>query len=115
MCGLAIAVALSLQQRHVLAVRVAAVGALLGWPFAGVACVPVGIYAILGLGMFSTVLHTVAAAGMTVMATAVVDRVAYGRWTSSIFNITIYNWAGGAQGSLKVFGLCICVSCSSMG
>ncbi|GJP56522.1 hypothetical protein CLOM_g15586 [Closterium sp. NIES-68] len=93
------ATSLAIQGRPAAAVAAAAAGVLLGWPFAGLAALPLVLH-----GMFTGAFIPVLASGAatTVLVSAVslcFDRVYYGRWTSSILNLVLYNVFGGGDGA----------------
>ncbi|KAF3791813.1 Dol-P-ManMan(6)GlcNAc(2)-PP-Dol alpha-1-2-mannosyltransferase [Nymphaea thermarum] len=100
MYTITLASALFLLERHALAVSVAAAGVLLGWPFSILAVLPVTVYSLLAGKLkqvfLSGVVTTVGVMGFSV----IIDYFYYKRWTSSVFNLLIYNVLGGGQSHL---------------
>lgn len=100
MYAITLASAALLFERPALSVSVAAIGVLLGWPFSILTAVPLVIYA-LSTGNFKRVFWSGAISSIGVMALSVLtDYYYYGRWTSSVLNLLLYNVAGGGGSHL---------------
>ncbi len=56
-------------------------GGLLGWPFAGLAAVPIGVHALWAAGLLPTAAVAVAAATAVLLPSALADTLLYGRPT----------------------------------
>ncbi|BBN14555.1 alpha-1,2-mannosyltransferase [Marchantia polymorpha subsp. ruderalis] len=82
------------------AVAVGAFGVLVGWPFSVLAFVPVVLYALATGGFLKVFMAGLSTSVFTVVISAVVDRQFYGKWTSSVLNLVIYNVLGGGDSSL---------------
>uniref|UniRef100_A0A0D6R9T7 Mannosyltransferase n=1 Tax=Araucaria cunninghamii TaxID=56994 RepID=A0A0D6R9T7_ARACU len=81
-------------------VSVAAVGVLLGWPFSILTAAPLVTYA-LASGNFKRVFLAGAATSIFVMVLSILtDYYYYGRWTSSVLNLLVYNVVGGGESHL---------------
>jgi hypothetical protein len=65
-------------------VTVCVVGGLLGWPFAGLAAVPVGLRALAHAGIAPVLLPAVVAAAMVVAVSLACDSLLYGKLTVRI-------------------------------
>eukprot|EP01018_Ginkgo_biloba_P000017 Gb_07978 [translate_table: standard] len=100
MYAITLASAALLLERPALSVSVAAVGVLLGWPFSILAAMPMVIYA-LATGSFKRVFFAGAATSICVMVISILtDYYYYGRWTSSVLNLLMYNVVGGGESYL---------------
>ncbi|XP_077228732.1 alg9-like mannosyltransferase family [Tasmannia lanceolata] len=88
--------ALFLLEKPAMAVSVAAVGVILGWPFSILAVLPITGYSLV-TGKFKRVFLSGTATSLaTLVLSLLVDHFYYGRWTSSVLNILLYNvWGGG--------------------
>ncbi|XP_058095596.1 dol-P-Man:Man(6)GlcNAc(2)-PP-Dol alpha-1,2-mannosyltransferase [Magnolia sinica] len=92
--------ALFLLGKPAMAVSVAAAGVLLGWPFSILAVLPLTIYSLV-TGRFIRVFLSGAATSLATLALSVlIDYYYYGKWTSSVLNLLIYNVLGGGESHL---------------
>ncbi|KAH9309168.1 hypothetical protein KI387_037079, partial [Taxus chinensis] len=100
MNAITLASAALLLDRPAISVSVAAAGVLLGWPFSILTTVPLVIYA-LATGSFKRVFLAGAATSICVMVLSMLtDYYYYGRWTSSVLNLLVYNVVGGGESHL---------------
>jgi alpha-1,2-mannosyltransferase len=91
MVAFAFGAALSLRGRWNAAVAVCVAGGLVGWPFAGLAALPLGLAALAG-GRAVFVLAVALASAASVLAmSAALDTAFYGRPTLSVWNLVKYN------------------------
>ncbi|KAF6158311.1 hypothetical protein GIB67_022391 [Kingdonia uniflora] len=91
--------ALFLLEKHAMAVSVAAVGVILGWSFSVLAVLPLTCYCL--KKRFKQVFVSAAATSLVVLALPVLaDYYYYRKWTSSVFNLLIYNVMGGGESHL---------------
>ncbi|GBG63602.1 hypothetical protein CBR_g38668 [Chara braunii] len=88
------------MKRPHMSVTLAAVGVLVGWPFAVLAFVPVVLHALLSGGFVSVVGCGLGVTASVMTISALVDRYFYGRWTVSVLNLVLYNVAGGGDSHL---------------
>ncbi|GLJ37297.1 hypothetical protein SUGI_0756550 [Cryptomeria japonica] len=89
-----------LLDRPATSVSVAAVGVLLGWPFSILTAGPLVVYA-LAIGSFKRVfLAGVTTSICMMMLSILTDYYYYGRWTSSVLNLLVYNVVGGGESHL---------------
>ncbi|KAI4321808.1 hypothetical protein MLD38_035146 [Melastoma candidum] len=96
MYAMSLASGLFLLEKHGLAVSVATVGVILGWPFSVLAFLPVTIYSL--SRNFKKVFLSGALTSLVLLALSLlVDHQYYGRWVSSVFNLLLYNVAGGGK------------------
>lgn len=79
------------------AVAVCTVGGLLGWPFAGLAAVPVGVVALRSSGVARTA-RTLALSASTLLPCFAADWALYGRPTLGVWNLVAYNVVGNDSG-----------------
>lgn len=92
--------ALYLLEKPAMAVSIAAAGVILGWPFSILAVLPLTVYSLLS-GRFKQVFISAAATSLIILTLSVLtDRYYYGRWTSSVLNLVVYNVAGGGESHL---------------
>ncbi|KAI4388260.1 hypothetical protein MLD38_000603 [Melastoma candidum] len=99
MYAMSLASGLFLLEKHGLAVSVATVGVILGWPFSVLAFLPVTIYSL--SRNFKKVFLSGALTSLVLLALSLlVDHQYYGRWVSSVFNLLLYNIAGGGESHL---------------
>ncbi|RZC89683.1 hypothetical protein C5167_036295 [Papaver somniferum] len=99
MYGVTLSSALFLFDKPAMAVSVAAAGVILGWPFSILVVAPVTCYCL--LKRFKQVFFPAAATSVVVLTLSVVtDYYHYGKWTSSVFNLLVYNVAGGGESHL---------------
>ncbi|KAL8046654.1 hypothetical protein ABFX02_08G191000 [Erythranthe guttata] len=99
MYAMSLSSALFLFDKHAAAVAVAAIGVILGWPFSLLAFLPVTIFSLhrrFKRAFLSGVVTSVA----LLAASVIVDYFYYGKWTSSVLNLLIYNVLGGGQSHL---------------
>ncbi|KAK8542778.1 hypothetical protein V6N12_015358 [Hibiscus sabdariffa] len=90
---------LFLLEKPAWAVAVAALGVILGWPFSILAFLPVTLYSL--AKQFKRVFLSGAVTSIALLALSVlVDYCYYQRWTSSVFNLLVYNVLGGGESHL---------------
>eukprot|EP00268_Persea_americana_P042658 TRINITY_DN426_c1_g1_i5.p1 TRINITY_DN426_c1_g1~~TRINITY_DN426_c1_g1_i5.p1 ORF type:complete len:486 (+),score=74.24 TRINITY_DN426_c1_g1_i5:252-1709(+) len=100
MYAVSLSSALFLLEKPAMAVSVAAAGVILGWPFSILAVLPLTVYSLLGK-RFKLVFLSAAATSLIILAlSALTDRYYYGRWTSSVLNLVVYNVVGGGESHL---------------
>ncbi|KAJ4833957.1 mannosyltransferase [Turnera subulata] len=99
MYAMSLSSGLFLLGKHASAVAVASVGVLLGWPFSILAFLPITFYS-----LAKRFKPTFAAGALTSLAllglSLLVDYHYYGRWTSSILNLLLYNVKSGGESHL---------------
>nr|GEV60224.1 dol-P-Man:Man(6)GlcNAc(2)-PP-Dol alpha-1,2-mannosyltransferase [Tanacetum cinerariifolium] len=99
MYAISLSSALFLFGRHATAVAVAATGVILGWPFSILAFLPVTVYSL--LRRFKQAFLSGTFISLTLLALSVlVDYHYYGKWTSSVMNLLVYNVLGGGESHL---------------
>ncbi|CAK8535009.1 unnamed protein product [Lathyrus sativus] len=99
MYAISLASGLFLLDKHAAAVAVSAIGVILGWPFSILAFLPVTLYSL--YIKFKRAFIAGAVTSVILLAlSAVTDYNYYGRWTSSVLNLLIYNVAGGGESHL---------------
>ncbi|KAE8706523.1 Dol-P-Man:Man(6)GlcNAc(2)-PP-Dol alpha-1,2-mannosyltransferase [Hibiscus syriacus] len=99
MYTLSLSSGLFLLEKPAWAVAVAAVGVILGWPFSILAFLPVTLYSL--TKQFKRVFLSGAVTSIALLALSVlVDYCYYQRWTSSVFNLLVYNVLGGGESHL---------------
>ncbi|OWM88598.1 dol-P-Man:Man(6)GlcNAc(2)-PP-Dol alpha-1,2-mannosyltransferase [Punica granatum] len=99
MYAMSLSSGLFLLEKHAMAVAVAAAGVILGWPFSILAFLPVTIYAL--IRRFKQALLCGALTSIVALALSLlVDHYHYGRWTSSVLNLLVYNISGGGESHL---------------
>ncbi|XP_010915516.1 alpha-1,2-mannosyltransferase ALG9 [Elaeis guineensis] len=92
--------ALFLLEKYALAVSVAAVGVIIGWPFSILVVLPVTVFSLIR-GGFKQVFLSGLLTSLSILAVSVfADYYCYGRWTSSVFNLLKYNVLGGGESHL---------------
>ncbi|XP_010537732.1 PREDICTED: dol-P-Man:Man(6)GlcNAc(2)-PP-Dol alpha-1,2-mannosyltransferase [Tarenaya hassleriana] len=99
MYAMSLSSGLFLLEKHAMAVAVAAVGVILGWPFSILAFLPITIYALVKRFKQTFISGAVTSAfllGLSVL----VDFYYYKRRTSSVMNLLIYNVLGGGESHL---------------
>lgn len=90
---------LFLLEKPAMAVSVAVVGVILGWPFSILVFLPVTFYAL--ARKFKQTFLSGAITSLALLALSLlVDYHYYGRWTSSVLNLLIYNVLGGGESHL---------------
>ncbi|KAJ7981816.1 Mannosyltransferase [Quillaja saponaria] len=99
MYAISLASGLFLLDKHATAVAVAAAGVILGWPFSVLAFLPVTFFS-----LYRKFKHAFIAGAVTSVVllalSLLIDHYYYGRWTSSVLNLLIYNVAGGGESHL---------------
>lgn len=99
MYAMSLSSALFLFGKPAMAVSVAAVGVILGWPFSVLAFLPVTFYSL--TKRFKQAFLSGAMTSLSLLVLSLlVDYTYYGRWTSSVLNLLIYNVVGGGQSHL---------------
>ncbi|KAL1325532.1 dol-P-Man:Man(6)GlcNAc(2)-PP-Dol alpha-1,2-mannosyltransferase [Arachis ipaensis] len=99
MYAMSLASGLFLLDKPAASVAVAATGVILGWPFSILAFLPVTLYSL--SRKFNRAFIAGAVTSIILLAlSTVIDFHYYGRWTSSVLNILIYNVAGGGESHL---------------
>ncbi|XP_050216377.1 dol-P-Man:Man(6)GlcNAc(2)-PP-Dol alpha-1,2-mannosyltransferase [Mercurialis annua] len=88
-----------LLDKPAMAVAVAAIGVILGWPFSILAFLPITFYALKRRFKQTFFAGAVTSAGALVLS-VLVDYHYYRRWTSSVLNLLLYNVAGGGESHL---------------
>ncbi|KAG0503565.1 hypothetical protein HPP92_003637 [Vanilla planifolia] len=92
--------ALFLLENYAAAVSVAAVGVLIGWPFSILVFLPVTMCSLIK-GRFQRVfLSGLITSVFVIVLSVYADFYFYGKWTSSIFNLLMYNVMGGGESHL---------------
>jgi alpha-1,2-mannosyltransferase len=81
MVAFAAAAALSLRGRRLMAVSVCVAGGLIGWPFAGLAAVPLGLHALASAGVLPTAATVLGTAVCVMLPSVAMDRLFYGQAT----------------------------------
>ncbi|KAL1162165.1 hypothetical protein V6Z11_A07G183800 [Gossypium hirsutum] len=90
---------LFLLEKPAWAVAVAAVGVILGWPFSILAFLPLTFYSL--DKQFKQAFLSGAVTSIALLALSIlVDHCYYQRWTSSVFNLLVYNVLGGGESHL---------------
>ncbi|KAJ1441672.1 GPI mannosyltransferase [Sesbania bispinosa] len=99
MYAMSLASGLFLLDKPAAAVAVSAIGVILGWPFSILAFLPVTLYSL--SRKFKRAFIAGAVTSVILLALSIViDFHYYGRWTSSVLNLLIYNVAGGGESHL---------------
>ncbi|KAK8545641.1 hypothetical protein V6N13_066916 [Hibiscus sabdariffa] len=99
MYAMSLSSGLFLLEKPAWAVAVAAVGVILGWPFSILAFLPITLYSL--AKQFKRVFLSGAVTSIALLALSVlVDYCYYQRWTSSVFNLLVYNVLGGGESHL---------------
>ncbi|KAL4323276.1 hypothetical protein GQ457_11G013780 [Hibiscus cannabinus] len=99
MYAMSLSSGLFLLEKPAWAVAVAALGVILGWPFSILAFLPVTLYSL--AKQFKRVFLSGAVTSIALLALSVlVDYCYYQRWTSSVFNLLVYNVLGGGESHL---------------
>jgi len=96
MCATSVAVAAWMGGNRQRAVWAVGVGAILGWPFAALAGLPIALHALAMDGAAAVARWMAAAAAATVLPGVGVDSLAYGRAVVSPLNLLLYNTGLGA-------------------
>ncbi|XVF78798.1 hypothetical protein PTKIN_Ptkin14bG0166100 [Pterospermum kingtungense] len=99
MYAMSLSSGLFLLEKPAWAVAVAATGVILGWPFSILAFLPVTLYSL--AKQFKQAFLAGAVTSIALLALSVlVDYYYYQRWTSSVFNLLVYNVLGGGESHL---------------
>lgn len=99
MYAMSLSSALFLFEKPAMAVAVAAIGVILGWPFSVLAFLPITIYSL--MRRFRQSFFAGAITSIVLMALSLlVDYTYYRRWTSSVLNLLVYNVLGGGESHL---------------
>ncbi|KAF3442419.1 hypothetical protein FNV43_RR16335 [Rhamnella rubrinervis] len=99
MYAMSLSSGLLLLDKPAMAVAVAATGVILGWPFSILAFLPVTFYSL--SRRFKQAFAAGAVTSVTLLALSLlVDYYYYGRWTSSVLNLLLYNVVGGGESHL---------------
>ncbi|KAK6229322.1 hypothetical protein SCA6_018273 [Theobroma cacao] len=99
MYAMSLSSGLFLLEKPAWSVAVAAVGVILGWPFSILAFLPVTLYYLakqFKQAFLSGVVTSIALLALSIL----VDCYYYGRWTSSVLNLLVYNVVGGGESHL---------------
>ncbi|XP_030480912.2 dol-P-Man:Man(6)GlcNAc(2)-PP-Dol alpha-1,2-mannosyltransferase [Cannabis sativa] len=99
MYAISLSSGLFLLDKPAMSVAVAAIGVILGWPFSILAFLPVTIFSL--TRKFKQVFVAGAITSVALLALSqLVDHVYYGKWTSSVLNLMLYNVVGGGESHL---------------
>ncbi|XP_059661425.1 dol-P-Man:Man(6)GlcNAc(2)-PP-Dol alpha-1,2-mannosyltransferase [Cornus florida] len=99
MYAMSLSSALFLLDKPAMAVAVAVVGVVLGWPFSILAFLPITIYSL--RRRFKQAFLSGAVTSLALLALSLlVDYYYYQRWTSSVLNLLYYNVLGGGESHL---------------
>lgn len=99
MYAISLSSGLFLLEKPAMAVAVAAVGVILGWPFSILVFLPVTLFSL--ARKFKQVFIVGAVTSVALLALSLlVDYSYYGKWTSSVLNLLVYNVAGGGESHL---------------
>ncbi|KAF7140849.1 hypothetical protein RHSIM_Rhsim06G0207300 [Rhododendron simsii] len=99
MYAMSLSSALFLFEKPAMAVAVAAIGVILGWPFSVLAFLPITIYSL--RRKFKQSFLAGAITSIVLLALSLlVDYTYYRRWTSSVLNLLLYNVLGGGESHL---------------
>ncbi|XP_014498800.1 dol-P-Man:Man(6)GlcNAc(2)-PP-Dol alpha-1,2-mannosyltransferase isoform X1 [Vigna radiata var. radiata] len=99
MYAISLASGLFLLDKPASAISVAVIGVILGWPFSILAFLPVTLYSL--SRKFKVSFIAAAITSVVFLALSIVtDFYYYGKWTSSVLNLLIYNVAGGGESHL---------------
>ncbi|CAL0328863.1 unnamed protein product [Lupinus luteus] len=99
MYAISLASGLFLLDKPAAAVAVSAIGVILGWPFSILAFLPVTLYS-LSKNFIRAFIAGAVTSILLLASSVVIDFYYYGRWTSSVLNILIYNVLGGGESHL---------------
>ncbi|KAH7512647.1 hypothetical protein FEM48_Zijuj12G0113100 [Ziziphus jujuba var. spinosa] len=99
MYAISLSSGLLLLEKPAMAVAVAAVGVILGWPFSILAFLPVTFYSL--YRRFKQAFVAGAVTSVSLLALSLLfDCYYYGKWTSSVLNLMLYNVVGGGESHL---------------
>ncbi|KAG5546121.1 hypothetical protein RHGRI_018336 [Rhododendron griersonianum] len=99
MYAMSLSSALFLFEKPAMAVAVAAIGVILGWPFSVLAFLPITIYSLRRKFKQSFLVGAIMSIVLLALS-LLVDYTYYGRWTSSVLNLLLYNVLGGGESHL---------------
>ncbi|PIN16567.1 Mannosyltransferase [Handroanthus impetiginosus] len=99
MYSMSLSSALFLFEKPAAAVAIAATGVILGWPFSVLAFLPVTIFSLVRRFKRAFLSGIVTSLGLVALS-VIVDYLYYGKRTSSILNLLIYNVLGGGESHL---------------
>ncbi|KAK6934152.1 GPI mannosyltransferase, partial [Dillenia turbinata] len=99
MYALSLSSGLFLLEKPALAVAVAATGVILGWPFSILAFLPVTFYSLTKKFKRAFVSGAVTSIALLTLS-VLIDYCYYGKWTSSVLNLLVYNVVGGGESHL---------------
>ncbi|XP_039055647.1 dol-P-Man:Man(6)GlcNAc(2)-PP-Dol alpha-1,2-mannosyltransferase-like isoform X1 [Hibiscus syriacus] len=99
MYSMSLSSGLFLLDKPAQAVAVAAVGVILGWPFSILAFLPVTLFSLSKQFKQAFLYGTVTSIALLALP-ILVDYYYYQRWTSSVFNLLMYNVLGGGENHL---------------
>ncbi|KAK5826400.1 hypothetical protein PVK06_021319 [Gossypium arboreum] len=103
MYAMSLSSGLFLLEKPAWAVAVAAVGVILGWPFSILAFLPLTFYSLdkqFKQAFLSGAVTSIALLFVLQALSILVDHCYYQRWTSSVFNLLVYNVLGGGESHL---------------
>ncbi|XP_024534975.1 dol-P-Man:Man(6)GlcNAc(2)-PP-Dol alpha-1,2-mannosyltransferase-like [Selaginella moellendorffii] len=100
MYAISLASAAVLADKFEAAVAVAALGVLVGWPFSGLAVLPVVVYSLANGSSVKVFMAGVKSSVVLIALSALCDRLFYGQWKLSILNLVTYNVVGGGDSIL---------------
>ncbi|GAV91922.1 Glyco_transf_22 domain-containing protein [Cephalotus follicularis] len=99
MYAMSLSSGLFLLEKPAMAVAVAAVGVIVGWPFSILVFLPITFYSL--ARKFKPVFIAGAVTSVAILAFSVlIDYHFYKRWTSSVWNLLVYNVLGGGESHL---------------
>ncbi|KAJ8755686.1 hypothetical protein K2173_022614 [Erythroxylum novogranatense] len=99
MYAMSLSSGLFLLEKHAMAVMIASVGVILGWPFSLLAFLPITFYSLVRNFKQTLVAGTITSLFILVLS-VLVDYYYYRRWTSSVLNLLLYNVLGGGESHL---------------
>ncbi|CAI9787711.1 unnamed protein product [Fraxinus pennsylvanica] len=91
--------ALFLFGKPAAAVAIAATGVIPGWPFSILAFLPVTVYSLFRMFKYAFISGAFTSLALMVISVCV-DYFYYGKWTSSVLNLLIYDVVGGGESHL---------------
>lgn len=99
MYAISLSSGLFLLEKPAMAVAVAAVGVILGWPFSLLAFLPITLYSIMRSIKRAFLSGTITSLALLALS-LLTDYFYYKRWTSSVLNLLLYNVLGGGESHL---------------
>ncbi|XP_027061934.1 alpha-1,2-mannosyltransferase ALG9 [Coffea arabica] len=99
MYAMSLSSALFLFEKPAMAVAIAATGVILGWPFSILAFLPITIYSLVKRFKEAFLSGLISSLALLVLS-LVFDYYYYGKWTSSVLNLLVYNVLGGGESHL---------------